>query len=249
MTNRWHEFKSGVSDGLPLQLGIVPFGAVFGVLGVESGLSPFETFFMSSLLFAGTSQIIFAQLVALATPLIILLGSVAALNARHLLYSASISEYLRNKPLKWRIILAYLLTDEAYAVSILRYREQPHNPMMHYHLLGSGLLLWSVWQLSTLAGILLGNSIPDALALGFVIPLIFMAIILPLIKSRVEVATIATSTACVFAFAHLPYNLWLLISAVAGIGAGTLTARYHSPDHSPDHSPYHSHDHSGEDKS
>ena len=226
MTTRWQEFRSGLRDGLPLQLGIVPFGAVFGVLGIESGLSPAETFFMSSLLFAGTSQIIFAQLIALATPVIILLGSVAALNARHLLYSASISEYLRDKPLRWRILLAYLLTDEAYAVSIMRYRQKAHNQMMHYHLLGSGLLLWSVWQLSTLIGVLAGNAIPAELALGFAIPLIFMAITLPLIKSRVEVATITTSTACVFAFAHLPYNLWLLIAAIGGIAAGTLTALY-----------------------
>ena len=226
MISGWNEFRSGVKAGLPLQLGIFPFGAVFGVLGVESGLTPLQTFFMSSLLFAGTSQIIFAQLIALSTPIIILLGSVAALNARHLLYSASISDYLRDKPLRWRIILAYLLTDEAYAVSILRYQSRPHNAMMHYHLLGSGLLLWSVWQISTLAGIVLGSAIPDELALGFVIPLIFMAITLPLIKSRIEVATITTSTLCVFAFAHLPYNLWLLIAAVAGIAAGTATARF-----------------------
>lgn len=228
MTTGRQEFIQGIKDGLPLQLGIFPFGAVFGVLGVESGLTPYETFFMSSLLFAGTSQIIFAQLVALATPFFILLSSVAALNARHLLYSASVSEYLRDKPLRWRILLAYLLTDEAYAVSILRYRQKPHSEMMHYHLFGSGLLLWSVWQVSTLAGILAGNAIPDEMALGFVIPLIFMAITLPLIKSRVEIATVGTSTCCVFAFAHLPYNLWLLIAAIAGIAAGTLTSIYTS---------------------
>ena len=226
MISRWDEFRQGLADGLPLQLGIFPFGAVFGVLGIEAGLTPAQTFFMSSLLFAGTSQIIFAQLVAIATPIAILLGSVAALNARHLLYSASISEYIRDKPLKWRILLAYLLTDEAYAVSILRYQQRPHNPMMHYHLLGSGLLLWSVWQIATLVGVLAGNALPEEMALGFVIPLIFMAITLPLIKSRVEVATITTSTACVFAFAHLPYNLWLLIAAIAGIIAGTITAVY-----------------------
>ena len=227
MTTAWQEFRSGVADGLPLQLGIVPFGAAFGILGVESGLTAYQTFFMSSLLFAGTSQIIFAQLIALATPVLILLGSVAALNARHLLYSASVSEYLRDKPLRWRILLAYLLTDEAFAVSILRYQNKPPSPFMHYHLFGSGLLLWSVWQFSTLLGVLAGAAIPESLALGFVIPLIFMAIVLPLIKSRVEVATICASTACVFAFAHLPYNLWLLIAAFVGICAGALTAKFY----------------------
>lgn len=226
MTTKGQEFREGIRDGLPLQLGIVPFGVVFGVLGIESGLSVWQTFFMSSLLFAGTSQIIFAQLIAIATPALILLGSVAALNARHLLYSASISSYIRRQPLRWRLLLAYLLTDEAYAVSIVRYQNKPASPYMHYHLLGSGLLLWSVWQISTLIGILAGAAIPPSFALGFVIPLIFMAIVLPMIKSKVEIATLGTSTACVFAFAHLPYNLWLLIAAVSGIIAGTLTAKW-----------------------
>lgn len=226
MTTKGQEFREGIRDGLPLQLGIVPFGVVFGVLGIESGLSVWQTFFMSSLLFAGTSQIIFAQLIAIATPALILLGSVAALNARHLLYSASISSYIRRQPLRWRLLLAYLLTDEAYAVSIVRYQTKPASPYMHYHLLGSGILLWSVWQISTLIGILAGAAIPPSFALGFVIPLIFMAIVLPMIKSKVEIATLGTSTACVFAFAHLPYNLWLLIAAVSGIIAGTLTAKW-----------------------
>ena len=226
MTTKGQEFREGIRDGLPLQLGIVPFGVVFGVLGIESGLSVWQTFFMSSLLFAGTSQIIFAQLIAIATPALILLGSVAALNARHLLYSASISSYIRRQPLRWRLLLAYLLTDEAYAVSIVRYQNKPASPYMHYHLLGSGLLLWSVWQISTLIGILAGAAIPPSFALGFVIPLIFIAIILPMLKSKVEIATLGTSTACVFAFAHLPYNLWLLIAAVSGIIAGTLTAKW-----------------------
>ena len=219
------EFFAGIKDILPLQFGIIPFGTAFGVLGVDAGLTSWQTFFMSSLLFAGTSQIIFAQLVSIATPVPIILSSVAALNARHLLYSASISAYLRYLPLRWKIPLAYLLTDEAFATSIIRYQQKPANDVMHYHLLGSGLTLWSVWQLSTAIGVLAGHAIPDSLSLGFVIPLIFLAIILPLIKSKVEIATLIVSTACVFLFAHLPYNLWLLIAAIAGIIAGVITDR------------------------
>ena len=89
-----------------------------------------------------------------------------------------------------------------------------------------------VWQISTAIGILAGNMIPPEMSLGFVIPLIFMAIVLPLIKSRVEIVTMGTSTACVFLFSHLPYNLWLLIAAIAGIIAGTITARYFSKERS-----------------
>ena len=121
-----------------------------------------------------------SQLLAAATPAVVLVSSIAAINARHILYSTSMLPYLRHLPLRWRVVLAYLLTDEAYAVTIRRYIDKPHNQYMHYHLLGSGLLLFTVWQISTLAGIMLGTTFPKALSLGFAIPLSFMAIVIPL---------------------------------------------------------------------
>ena len=142
------EFKSGILDELPLQAGIVPFGMVYGILGVESGMSALETFMLSSILFGGASQIVFTQLLAAATPAVVLVSSIAAINARHMLYSTSMLPYLRHLPLRWRVVLAYLLTDEAYAVTIRRYIDKPHNQYMHYHLLGSGLLLFTVCQIS-----------------------------------------------------------------------------------------------------
>ena len=223
---RFGEFRAGVRDVFPLMIGIIPFGAAFGILGLEAGLSPWQTFLLSSILFAGTSQIIFAQMIALAAPAFVLFSSVAALNARHLLYSASLSPYLRDKPLTWRLLLAYFMTDEAYAVSIVRYQNQPANEHMHYHLLGSGFTLWAFWQASTALGILAGTAIPDSLELGFAIPLIFMVIVLPLIKGRHEIVTILAAGAIVVEFQYLPYNSWLLLAAVTGICAGTLSYLY-----------------------
>lgn len=220
---RWQEFKSGVAQQLPLQIGVVPFGMVFGILGLDSGMTAWQTMLLSSILFAGTSQIVFAQLVAIAAPPAIFISSVAALNARHMLYSASMADYLRHLPLRWRLILAYLLTDEAYAVSIIRYQEKPANQMMHYHLLGSGLTLWLLWQIATATGILAGQSIPASLELGFAIPLIFMAIIIPLIKSKIEINAILAAGVVVITCQHLPYNSWLILAAITGVAAGTIT--------------------------
>ena len=205
-------------------IGIIPFGAAFGILQARGRVTP-QTFLLSSILFAGTSQIIFAQMIALAAPAFVLFSSVAALNARHLLYSASLSPYLRDKPLTWRLLLAYFMTDEAYAVSIVRYQNQSANEHMHYHLLGSGFTLWAFWQASTALGILAGTAIPDSLELGFAIPLIFMVIVLPLIKGRHEIITILAAGAIV-EFQHLSYNSWLLLAAVTGICAGTLSYLY-----------------------
>ena len=159
--NRRTEFWTGVRQELPLQLGVVPFGLVFGVLGLASGLSPLQTILLSSVLFGGASQVVFAQLWGVGVPAPIVGASVSVINLRHALYSASMAPYLRTLPLRWRIPLAYLLTDEAYAVSINRFTNEPASPYQHYHLLGTGLTLWVCWQIATITGVVFGATIPD----------------------------------------------------------------------------------------
>ena len=95
----WQEFSLGVRAQLPLQLGVVPFGMVFGVLGLAAGLTPLETVLMSSLVFGGASQVVFVQLWSAGAPPLIVGGSVAVVNARHLLYSAAMAPYLLTRPL------------------------------------------------------------------------------------------------------------------------------------------------------
>ena len=219
---RASEFWSGIRDEAPLQLGIVPFGLVFGVLGLEAGLSFWQTIFMSSILFGGASQIVFAQLVFTGTPAPILISSVSTINLRHVLYSVSIAPYIINLPLRWRIVLGYLLTDEAYAVSIKRFQHLPASPFMHYHLLGTGMTLWVVWQTSTVIGAVAGTSIPDSWQLGFAVPLTFLAIVAPNIKLRSDLVAALTAGICAIALQFLPWNLWLIISALAGITAGVI---------------------------
>ena len=108
------EFFLGVSAMLPLLLGVVPFGLVFGVLGISSGLTETQTILMSSIIFAGASQVVFAQLLAAGSAYFVIASSVALINLRHVLYSASVAEYLKKLSFKWRIVLGYLLTDEAF---------------------------------------------------------------------------------------------------------------------------------------
>ena len=163
-TNRSREFWSGVRAELPLQLGVAPFGLVFGVLGLASGLTPLQTILLSSILFGGASQVVFAQLWGAGVPAPVVGASVSVVNLRHVLYSASIATYLRALPLRWRIPLAYLLTDEAYAVTINRLRNEPASPFQHYHLLGTGLTLWVCWQITTVTGVVFGATIPKLVA-------------------------------------------------------------------------------------
>ena len=140
MEENWREFWKGILAQLPVQLGVIPFGLVFGVLGVASGLTATQTILMSSIIFGGASQVVFAQLWSYGTSPIITVGSVAIINSRHIIYSANISKYISVLSLRWRLTLGYLLTDEAFAISFREFENG--NRFAHYHLLGGGLNLW-----------------------------------------------------------------------------------------------------------
>jgi predicted branched-subunit amino acid permease len=216
------EFFRGLLDEAPLMVGVMPFGLIFGALGTEAGLTPVQIMAMSIIIFGGASQVIFLQLYATGANPLLVSGTVSVINLRHTLYSASIAMYFRHLSLRWKVLLSYLLTDEAFAVTMRRYESQPPNPVMHYHLLGSGTLLWVSWQLATFIGLLLGAAIPPSLGLGFAIPLTFMAIIIPHIMQAPHFVAILTSGIVAILTSHLPWKLNLIIASMAGMLAGYL---------------------------
>ena len=218
------EFLRGLRDCLPLQIGVIPFGIVFGIVGLDAGLTPLQTFLMSSILFGGASQIVFTQLYASGTPFAILVTTVSAVNLRHILYGIVMSEYLRKLPLKWRLVLGYLLTDEAFAISHQRFTQRHYSDYMHYHLLGSGIMLWSCWQISTIIGIIAGPKIPDFFQLSFAVPLTFIAVVVPSLVHFPQIFAGFVSGCAALIFQFLPFNLWLIIAAVCGISAGTASS-------------------------
>lgn len=218
--SKFSEFKNGCIELIPLQIGVFPFGIAFGILGNESGLTNLQTFLLSSIIFAGVSQIVFAQLIAALTPGFIVVATVGIVNLRHILYGITLSEYLKNLPLKWRLLLAYLITDEAFAISQKRFSEKKKNNNMHYHLLGSGLTLWTSWQISTFLGIFVGHFIPDSLNLEFAIPLSFIAIVAISIKDKPKLLVFVVSALLSVIFKDLPWNLWIIVSAIIGIFVG-----------------------------
>ena len=220
------EFWQGVRDEVPLMFGVIPFGLVFGVIGIESGLNSFETILMSSILFGGASQVVFAQLWAAGVPMLIVSGSVCVINIRHVLYSASVASFLQNLSLGWRLLLGYLLTDEAYAVSIRRFTNGYPGRFQHFHLLGSGSLLWISWQTSTILGVVIGETIPESWSLTFAIPLTFIAIIAPILRTRAEITAAVSAGSLSIIGQPLPWNSWLIIAALGGITTGWLVHRY-----------------------
>ncbi len=217
---RKSEFGRGFLAVLPLLLGVFPFGMIYGVLALQAGLGPAPAQAMSSILFAGSSQFIAAQLFGSGAPAVVIVLTAVVVNLRHALYSASLAPYIQHLSAPWKAILAYLLTDEAYAAVITRYNDQGVQPLTHWFFLGAGLGLWSCWQLSTALGIFLGAQIPAAWALDFTLALTFIALVVPALKDRPALVAAVTGGLAAVVFYPLPYKLGLIAAALCGIGAG-----------------------------
>ena len=220
------EFFLGVTAMLPLLLGVIPFGLVFGVLGVASGLTETQTIFMSSIIFAGASQVVFAQLWAAGSAYLVIGSSVALINLRHVLYSVAVSEHLKKLSFKWRIILAYLLTDEAFAVSVTRFKTHGNSRPVHFFMFGAGSALWVAWQISTVVGVIAGSTIPENWELSFAIPLTFMAVLVPLLKNFPTIICALTSSLIAICGQSLPWNSWILVAAFGGILLGAVIEKW-----------------------
>lgn len=218
-------FLAGVKAELPILLGVLPFGMIYGVLALEAGLAVVEAQAMSAVVFAGSAQFVIAQLVALGTPGLVIFVTAALINLRHALYSASLAPYLRHLRPRWQWLLAYLLTDEAYAVAILHYQEGGEIKYKHWYFLGAGLALWTTWQLSTAAGILLGAQIPAEWSLDFTLALTFIAIVVPALKERADLAAAVTGGVTAVLLIDLPYKLGLIVGALLGIAVGVVVDR------------------------
>lgn len=225
MVSRGSEFWAGVRGLAPLLVGVAPFGVIYGVLALASGITPLAAMAMSSIVFAGSSQFLLAQLHGVGAPGLIMVASAALVNLRHALYSASVAPHLAHLPRRWKVGLAYLLTDEGYAVAILRLEQGRKGPHRHWYVLGAGLSLWTGWQLSTAAGILLGAEIPRDLPLDFALPVTFIAIVIPMIRSRAAIASAAVAAVLALLLAGWPYKLGLMVASLGGIATGAFVAR------------------------
>lgn len=222
MTEQAKNFWAGVRAEIPLLIGGFPFGMIYGALAINAGLSTSAAQMMSSLVFAGSAQFITTELVRESAPGLVILLTIAVVNLRHMLYSASLAPYLASLSTRWKVLLAYLLTDEAYAPTVIHYEKEGATPFGHFFLLGAGLVLWIDWQISTALGIFLGAAIPESWSLDFALPLTFIAMVVPVLKNRPAIAA-AVSAGVVALFAHtLPYQLGLIVAAVVGIIVGTL---------------------------
>ncbi len=215
----------GVRDTIAVVVAYIPFGLALGATMARTGVDPLVAWSSSPLLFGGAAQLLSVQLLdTAATPVVVILGALVV-NARMLLYSASLAPHAAAWPTRWRWAGAYLLADPVYALAIGRYTRpdrggDPHHRLVYY--LSVGLSLWVAWQAITGAGILLAAVLPAGLHLELAAPLTFLLLLLPMLTSRAAYAAAATGATVAVAASGLPLGVGLLVGAAAGIAAGAL---------------------------
>ncbi len=230
MNEQTKSFWAGVRAEFPLLIGVFPFGLIYGVAALDARISPAASQLMSSILFAGSAQVITAQLVHEATPGLVIVLTIAVVNLRHVLYSASLAPYIAALPTRWKVLLGYLLTDEAYAPSIVHYEKEGITRYAHWFWLGAGFALWFTWQIATALGIFLRAAIPDSWPLDFALPLTFIAMVVPVLKNRPTVAAALSAGGVALLAYSLPYKLGLILAALVGLLVGTILEGQKSPE-------------------
>ena len=228
------ELLAGAKAVAPMLVGVIPFGLVAGATPATNGLGGAAAIGLSTIVFAGASQLAAAEALADGGAALVAVIAACTINLRLLLYSASIAPHLAQVPMRRRLLIGYLLTDQAYAVSITRWTQEaddeaaggPPAPGLDHkvpYYLGAALLLWANWQVCTIIGILIGSAVPDSLPLDFAVPLVFLVLLVPAISSKpAAVAALFGGLVALLADEAGAGHLGVLFGALAGIAAGAV---------------------------
>ncbi len=219
-------FFKGIIDVSPLMIPVVPFGLIFGVLSIDVGFTPLETMGMSIIIFGGASQIILLQLFTGGASSLVIISSVGAVNSRHLLYGAVVSEHLSDLKMIWKILISYFLVDQAFARSNEYFKKNSNNNK-YFHLVGGGITCWVIWQTTTFLGIVLGSFIPEKLGLSFAVPLTFLALLVNDFRKLINVIVIIISgIVATFGFNYIPYKAYAIVAGLTALVFAAILTKF-----------------------
>jgi predicted branched-subunit amino acid permease len=214
------EFLAGCREISPVLLGTIPFGFVAGVAAIASGLTSVQGIALSVLSFSGIAQLIVCQLIAAQSPLIVVVAGASVVSLRFLMYSASLAPHLAHLSVRWRMLLAFLMTDQNFAMAVRHYSEPGDRSHRHWRALGSALTLYVTWQAAVIVGVVAGAQVPESWSLDFAVVLTFIALLVPAVRTRADLAAAIVAAGVALIAAGLPYRMALVVASIAGIAAG-----------------------------
>jgi Predicted branched-chain amino acid permease (azaleucine resistance) len=212
----------GVRHGLPFLLVIVPFGLLFGVAATNAGLDLAQVMGFSIMVIAGAAQFTALQLMGDHAPVVLVLAASLAVNLRMAMYSAALTPHLGKAKTWQKALVAYFMVDQAYALAANEYeshREMSRAEKLAYYA-GVCTPVCPNWYVATLVGALVGAQIPPEFALDFAVPITFLAMIGPALRTLAHVAAALVSVVGALALSFLPSGVGLMIAALAAMVTG-----------------------------
>ncbi|WP_199610350.1 AzlC family ABC transporter permease [Flocculibacter collagenilyticus] len=221
-------FLAGIKHSIPLVIGAIPFGIIFGTLAQQQGLALWFTQSLSIFVFAGSSQFIALGLLATGAAPWLIIATTFVVNLRHMLYAASLLPYMHQLPQRIRALMCFGLTDETYVVAIKRYEQTSESASAHYFYLGSMFAMYVNWQICTLLGYTVGEAVPEIGQWGLEVamPITFIGIVAPYLINRAMWATVVTAGTLAVLLHHLPHQLGLIVSVIVAVICGVIVNVY-----------------------
>ncbi len=221
-------FWRGCRHGAPFVLVVGPFAILFGVLATEAGLNVLETLAFSVVVVAGAAQFTALQLMTEEAPTLIVLASALAVNLRMAMYSASLTPYLGAAPLWQRALIAYIILDQSYACASVEFEKKQDMtvPERIAYFAGTSAPVVPSWYFCTYLGAGIGTRVPDSWALDFALPITFLALMAPMLRTRAHLIAAIVSVVVSLLAAGLPYSMGLLIAGVLAMMAGARAELY-----------------------
>ncbi|TRY14435.1 AzlC family ABC transporter permease [Shewanella hanedai] len=208
---------------LPLTIAVIPWGILAGSFALDAGLSPLESQAMSAIVFAGAAQLVAVGMIKSGIGLTSILITTLLITSRHFLYGMAMREQISPMPLKWRLTLGFLLTDELFAIA----NQGKQHKLDPWFAFGGGFSFYVGWNIATAAGIIAGQSLPnlDSWGLDFAIAATFIAIVIPSVKKPSILLCVLVSLVSSLMCVLLDIQGGLLIAALLGMASGTLYAK------------------------
>ena len=220
---------AGVRRIFPLALIAGPFGLVYGATAAENGIADGPAILASVVILAGAAQIALVELIDTGAAWYVAVGTALIINLRMALYSASLASAFREFPARWRFTLPHLITDQSAVLSILEYETETDPLYRRWFFTGAAIFFVFPWYVGTTIGVLLGGDIPDSWQIGFAVPLMFTALLMPTLRDRPTVASAIVGALVTISTTSLPDGVNIMLGAIAGIAVGTLLGERVSP--------------------
>lgn len=220
-------FWKGVVHSIPFVLVIIPFGTLFGVVSADAGLDILTTVSFSMIVIAGAAQFTALSLMENQAPTLIVILTGLAVNMRMAMYSAAMAPFLGPAKLWHRVLMAYGMLDQSFALSDQAFHKHPDWPVAARvgYFAGTTIIIAPLWVACTYMGALVGTAIPDWLALDFAIPITFIALFAPVLRTKAHVAAALTSIVAALLLGFMPHGTGLLLAAFIAMAVGAEVER------------------------